>query len=406
MNKIDKRKDWEDSVHALRKTLHDIPVWKERPKTSKNSGSRFANFKFGATYFERREMWYIYNVKTDNIIASIKNIGKGVALRYRPVSVYSSILSSYEYDRPTFHIASPNLIKNRRWVRSNVRDATRRAYDSFLAQGGKTEGEVSVLLVIPHSGLRDMSMHQITPAPPVAESGDWRVKVLFESKEELQNHISTIIDWIKEMYHRPNDRMRRWFRENRECQGRYIQRMYQEWSYETRNVYSYSGLDRDRQTAQQYYTMNYGPSVWAAGGETISVPFSNSLGSRGAGNSSASLTEQALIDFMEANQRAPAPGEAIPVPTNRGNETTFYQTTTETIRQRQEAFERQTSERIAEISNQVLRDMPMSMAEFEAQTATEIAQGQSGQQMIRPSPMPMDVYTDISTFEEGQDDQA
>ncbi len=204
------KKDWEESAHALRKVLHELPLWQTRPETSTAGIGRFTNFKFGATYYPRREMWYVYNVMADNIIASLKRTEKGVIMRYRPVSIYAPILSAYNYDRPTFHIPSTNLVKNRSWVRRDVRERTLQTYQSFLEQGGRPRGADSLppkecTIVIPRveGASTSFNLGQSTPSQEAIPLLEWRVTVQFDSNETLRRQSNNCVQWLKEMY---NDR--------------------------------------------------------------------------------------------------------------------------------------------------------------------------------------------------------
>lgn len=123
---MNKRDDWYKSTHALRETLRSIPAWRSQ---GGHTPAMSANYKFGLAYHNQKQLWSIYNLKTDNIIATVRRTDSRVVIRYRKNSVYSPILCRYNYDSPTVHVESPNLRRNIRYVRDNVRSITEQAYE-------------------------------------------------------------------------------------------------------------------------------------------------------------------------------------------------------------------------------------------------------------------------------------
>lgn len=130
------KQDWQASCSQLRRLLKGLPM------SSRNMAMPNNNyFKFGFTVYSRTGYYYIYNVKTDNVIATVKRSGDKVFIRYRDVSVYSHILSTYKYDRPTYHIKTCNLGHRRRWVIDELKSWTTQSYQEFKENFGKPKAK-------------------------------------------------------------------------------------------------------------------------------------------------------------------------------------------------------------------------------------------------------------------------
>lgn len=131
---MNKRDDWELSQHSLRELLYHLPI----DDTTNSQEDRAFYYKFGAAYKADKKMWFIYNLKTDNVIGTVRKAYDRVLIRYRDVSVYSPILSRYRYKSETITIPSTTLGRNANWVRMRLRDRLQECYqkarsEDFLA---------------------------------------------------------------------------------------------------------------------------------------------------------------------------------------------------------------------------------------------------------------------------------
>lgn len=113
-----RRKTWEKSSRALRTVLKDIA----------GTGAT-TNYKFGSVFVDRPGHYLIYNVMSDNVIATVRVTPEKYIIRYRPTSIYANILAQYQYEKPTVHAKSTRLRMYRSYARSMLRGQLRQEMD-------------------------------------------------------------------------------------------------------------------------------------------------------------------------------------------------------------------------------------------------------------------------------------
>lgn len=89
-------------------------------------------YSFGAVYHPRLRIWHIYNLQTNNCIATIKFRDNKAVIQYRANSWYADVLKNFSYDgRATVCIPSIYLRRRSRWVRDNLRRRVQQSKASF-----------------------------------------------------------------------------------------------------------------------------------------------------------------------------------------------------------------------------------------------------------------------------------
>lgn len=114
----------------LRKLIHEIS-----PPNRNSSAAVFIRGNFGACWHAQTQQFYIYNVYSENCIASVRYIGyppvsriRNLVIRYRPGSVYAEVLKGIKYGE-TIALAAPSEMLGRRsvTVRNHLHDNIRTA---------------------------------------------------------------------------------------------------------------------------------------------------------------------------------------------------------------------------------------------------------------------------------------
>lgn len=113
-------KEWSISARALRRVIQHAC----------RDDSRY-DYKFSAVWDDRYKMFKIWNVKTNNIICTIKKTNDKIVIRYRQNSYYSSVMSTLENKNiKIVTIASDKLSIHR----GNSGRATRNCSDTAESQ--------------------------------------------------------------------------------------------------------------------------------------------------------------------------------------------------------------------------------------------------------------------------------
>lgn len=126
------RQEWNDSSHALRKLLADVPFLDRR--TAEN---RYVQYKFGIAWSSRYNMWQLYNGKTKNVIATFKRSYSRrparIVIRFRRKSIYSGIISNWTLgDCEMVAIPSNRLGLHADWARQTLQSSVEESIRSFL----------------------------------------------------------------------------------------------------------------------------------------------------------------------------------------------------------------------------------------------------------------------------------
>ena len=101
MNKL----DWYISTSALRQAVAKI-----RLDGIVQIGQPETFYKFHLVYDSSREIYHLYNLLTNNVVATFKARNDRLIIRYRENSFYSGIIKSLEWDGHTVvKVASSNL---------------------------------------------------------------------------------------------------------------------------------------------------------------------------------------------------------------------------------------------------------------------------------------------------------
>lgn len=105
--------EWSISARALKHLLKRI----------ENGGYGLCHdYKFGAMYNEKYKMWFIFNKTTNNNIATLRERGAKMIVRYRPNSHYATVFENYEFERRSkvIRIPTENIGRHNEFVRSQA----------------------------------------------------------------------------------------------------------------------------------------------------------------------------------------------------------------------------------------------------------------------------------------------
>lgn len=82
-HKMNKLKEWSISARALRRVIVHTCEDRER-----------YDYKFGSTYDPTYNIYRIWNIKTNNVVCTVKQAGDKVFIRYRQNSHYSPVITN------------------------------------------------------------------------------------------------------------------------------------------------------------------------------------------------------------------------------------------------------------------------------------------------------------------------
>lgn len=118
------REEWKLASGGLRKLLNELP--NQNPR----EGGRIRKYhdRFGALYNRRYRFWHIWNVDSENVIATIRFRRGRIIVRYRENSRYSYIIKLHKWQFPNTRVMvypSRKLFRHKEWVKNNIHEQTR-----------------------------------------------------------------------------------------------------------------------------------------------------------------------------------------------------------------------------------------------------------------------------------------
>jgi len=116
-----KKKEWLRSSSALRALLRELkPI--DRVSKYQMRPLRRISYTFGALYHPEDKMWYVYAMRTNNCLATIRFLEeRQVVVRYRKNSWYADTLREFRYEDWPVMPAPADLSGRRKWLREGIR---------------------------------------------------------------------------------------------------------------------------------------------------------------------------------------------------------------------------------------------------------------------------------------------
>lgn len=197
-----KRVEWNRRSGALRKLMKELRTY--RP----NSTSRYLEYCFGAVWHGGAGLWHVYNLNTNNCIATVRfvNMLRGgelqedsrVIIRYRPNSWYRDILSGFNYDVRTLHAPSTNLSKRSRWVKEQLRDRVVQNYAISRAPEGVSSSRTREAIEFFEPMLTPFGVHR-RPQRPRDSRGRFITYAEYSRREAQSRLDSSMQQRVQEM---------------------------------------------------------------------------------------------------------------------------------------------------------------------------------------------------------------